>query len=113
MKRKNDSNELTGESFDALPDAAKERIFQEIERESPQERLARSKPLTAAQRARWQKIKRELRRTKSSNGRGVKVISVGMEPALLKRADAYAKVAGLTRAQLIAGALKIVIGSAT
>jgi hypothetical protein len=112
MKRKNERNELTGESFDALPDAEKERIFEEIERESPQERLARSKPLTAAQRAHWQRIKRELKRTKSSNGRGVKVISVGVEPALLKRADAYAKVAGLTRAQLITSALKVIIGSA-
>jgi hypothetical protein len=112
VKRTNKPNELTGESFDALPDAEKERIFQEIQRESPHRRLSRSKPLTAAQRARWQKIKRQFTRSKSANRKSTKVISVGVDPALLKRADAYAKGAGMTRAQLISRALRAIIGSA-
>jgi len=112
MKRKNEPSELTGEAFDALYDSEKERIFQELERESPQERLKRSKPLTAAERARWQRIKREFKRTKTASTNGIKKISVGLESTFLKRVDAYAKDAGLTRAQLIARALKELLGSA-
>ena len=104
MKRKNEPIELTGETFDALSDSEKERIFQELEQESPQERLKHSKPLTAAERARWQRIKREFKRTKTPKANGIRKISVGLESTFLKRVDAYAKDAGLTRAQLIARA---------
>src|SRR5579884_3904319 len=100
MKKKSTSNDtaLTGEAFDALPAAQKERIVRELEAESPQRRLARSRPLTAAQRKRWQRIRRQLNARKPN--KSVKVISVGLEPALVKRADAHAKRLGITRAQL-------------
>jgi hypothetical protein len=112
MKKKSNSanKALTGEAFDALRPDEKERIFRELEAESPQRRLARSRPLSAAQRQRWQRIKRQLNARKSS--KSVKVISVGLEPALVKRADAHAKRLGISRAQLVAQGLQAILGSA-
>ena len=49
-----------------MPPDEKERIFHELEAESPQRRLSRSRPLAAAQRQRWQRIKRQLNARKSS-----------------------------------------------
>jgi len=102
-------DEMSGEAFDALPAAEKERIYRELEAESPEHRLARSKPLTAAQRARWQRIQRKLNSSKKATP--VK-ISVGVEPQLLRRADAYAKRIGITRAQLISRGPQALLGTA-
>lgn len=60
--------------------------------------------MTAAERARWQRIKRKPGRPR--NGRGVKVISVSVEKDLLKQSDALAKRLGISRAQLVARGLK-------
>lgn len=62
------------------------------------------RPMTAAERARWQLIKRKPGRPR--NGRGVKVISVSVEKDLLKQSDALAKRLGISRAQLVARGLK-------
>ena len=62
------------------------------------------RPMTAAERARWQRIKRKPGRPR--NGRGVKVISVSVEKDLLKQSDALAKRLGISRAQLVARGLK-------
>jgi hypothetical protein len=99
---------LDGRRFDALSAEDKERIYQEIDRMTPDEMEARSKPLTAAQRAKW------VRATKKKMGRpkigaGCQAISVTLEKGLLKRADACAKRHGLKRAQLIAKGLLRVI----
>jgi hypothetical protein len=112
MKRKSNSADtaLTGEAFDALPADEKERIVRELESESPEKRLARSRPLTAAQRQRWQRIRRRLNARKPN--KSVKIISVGLEPALVKRADAHAKRLGISRAQLVAQGLQAILGSA-
>jgi hypothetical protein len=63
-----------------------------------------SRPMTAAERARWQRIKRKPGRPR--NGRGVKVISVSVEKDLLKQSNALAKRLGISRAQLVARGLK-------
>ena len=62
------------------------------------------RPMTVAERARWQRIKRKPGRPR--NGRGVKVISVSVEKDLLKQSDALAKRLGISRAQLVARGLK-------
>ena len=51
---------MTASKFEALPDSEKELIYQEIERKGPERLLAESKPLTPAQRVRWNKIKKRL-----------------------------------------------------
>ena len=107
-KTKAKSVELNGRTFDALDDAEKERIFNELEAETPEQRLARSRPLNAEERAHWKRVKKKMGRPRV--GAGSKPIAVTLEKGLLKRADAYAKEHGMKRAQLIAHALKIVMG---
>jgi hypothetical protein len=109
-RRENGPGEpLSGEEFDALPASEKQRIFQELEQEMPARRLAASKPLSAGQRARWNRIKKKMGRPKI--GKGVKTISLSVECDLLKRADSYAKSAGLKRSALFAaGLLRVLPG---
>src|SRR6476646_4425754 len=109
MKRKTKRKALDGRTFDTLNDAAKQRIYDEIDQMRPEEMEARSKPLTKAQRAKWERAtKKKMGRPKI--GAGSVAISPTMEKGLLKRADAYAKSHGLKRAQFIAQALKTVMG---
>lgn len=89
---------LTGEAFDALSEVEKERIFQEIENGTPEQRLKESRPLNARQKARWNRIKKKIGEGKAS--KDVKVISLSVEASLLKRADDYAKAIGLKRSEL-------------
>ncbi|HZK79587.1 MAG TPA: hypothetical protein VFC46_00935 [Humisphaera sp.] len=100
---------MTASEFVALPDAEKERIYQELERETPEQRLARSTPLTTRDRERWKKFQDRVKKRKSGRpkfGRhGVKVIALSVERDLLARADAYAKAQGLKRAELFTQAI--------
>ena len=98
------------EWFISLPDSQKERIFQEIEAESAEDRLARSRPLNARERKQWRRFQAKAGRPRV--GKGAKTISLTVERTLLKQADAFAKKHGITRARLIAQCLKAVIGSA-
>lgn len=96
--------------FVALPDSEKERIYNEIDAESPEDRLANSRPLNARERKQWQRFKARMGRPKV--GKGAKTISLTVEASLLKQADAYAKRHGMSRAKLVAQGLLAVIGSA-
>src|SRR3954469_12582595 len=98
------------EEFIALPDSEKERIFQELEAESPEDRLARSRPLNAEERRRWKKFqaRAKARMGRPRVGKGAKTISLTVEKELLARADAYAKKHGMSRAKLVAEGLKAV-----
>ncbi|HZL37734.1 MAG TPA: hypothetical protein VFC78_20625 [Tepidisphaeraceae bacterium] len=100
--------ELTGEAFDALPDAEKERIWQEIDEMTPEQIKAQSRPLNAKERAIWREIKSKMGRPKSD--RGTTVISLSVERDLLEAADAYAKKRKMTRAQLVAKGLAMALG---
>jgi hypothetical protein len=102
------------DAFIALPDEEKERIYQEIDAESPEESLARSRPLNASERRQWQRFKA---RAKANMGRpkvgqGAKTISLTVEKTLLKEADAYARKHGMSRAQLVAQGLRAILGKA-
>jgi hypothetical protein len=96
------------EEFIALPDAEKERIFNEIASQTTEQLLARSRPLNARERAQWRRFKARTGRPKI--GRGAKTISLTVEKDLLIKADAYAKRHGMSRAKLVAKALQAIIG---
>jgi len=97
-------------AFEALPDSKKEQIWQEIDRLTPEQLRARSRPLNAAERKVWRRFKRKAGRPRM--GKGVKIVSVGLEKDLLKRTDALAKRRGLNRSALVTEALKAMIASA-
>ena len=98
------------DEFIALPDSQKERIVKRIQSQTPQQRLARSRPLNARERKQWQRFKAKMGRPKI--GKGAKTISLTVEKDLLDQADAYAKQHGITRAKLVAQGLQAIIGSA-
>jgi hypothetical protein len=98
------------DEFIALPDSEKERIFEQIDAETPQQRLARSRPLNAKERQQWRRFKAKVGRPKV--GKGAATISLTVEKGLLAQADAYAKQHGITRARLVAQGLHAIIGSA-
>jgi len=110
-KLKSKSGVGPASDFEALPDAEKERIYQELDRETPADRQARAKPLDARNRVRQRKF---LRRGRPKHGKdGVKVISLSMEKHLLKRADAHAKKNGLKRAEFFSQAVRVALGKAS
>src|SRR6476620_11184870 len=78
--------------FRALSDAEKERVWQSLNREIRDEEL---RPLTAAERKRWARVKRKIGRPKV--GRGAVPLSVSLERGLLERVDADGRRGGMTR----------------
>ncbi|MEW6250370.1 MAG: hypothetical protein AB1716_06970 [Planctomycetota bacterium] len=93
------------ESFFELSDAQKEREVAKYDREFI---IDEARPLTRAERADWNRIKRK--RGRPAQGRGAKVISVTVERSLLEKADALAK-KKITRARLIARGLRAVLAA--
>src|SRR5688572_12705631 len=63
-----------------------------------------SRPLTAAERAQWNRVKRKRGRPKV--GRGSKRVSLSIEKGLLKRITAYAKKKQVSRSGLVAEAFE-------
>ena len=98
------------EQFIALPDAEKERIARQFDSETVEQSIARSRPLNPAERRQWRRFKAEAGRPKV--GRGAKTISLTVERGLLQRADAYARLHGISRARLFAQGLESILGSA-
>ena len=90
--------------FMALTDAEKERVWASFNREIPVSEL---RPLTAAER---RLHARGNVRPKAETD--AQVVNVKLDRRLVRRADAYAKAQGLTRAQLVARSLTAVIDSA-
>jgi len=101
----------TASEFEALSDADKERIYQEIDGQSTEELLAKSTPLDARDRERQRKFMRKGGRPKLGK-HGVKVIALSVEKDLLKRTDAFAKAKGLKRSELVTQALLKVLPKA-
>lgn len=98
------------EEFIALPDSEKERIIRRIEAESPRKRVARSRPPTPREREQWKRFK--TKKGRPTICKREKTISLTVERDLLKRADAYAKRHGISRAKLVAKGLQAFLGSA-
>lgn len=98
------------DAFIALPDSEKNRIYHELDAATPEEHLHQSRPLTSAERRRWQRFKTRMGRPKI--GAGARTISLTVEKQLLNKADAYAKQHGLSRAKLVAQGLRAILDSA-
>ena len=99
------------DEFIDLPDEEKERIYQEIDRQSPEELLARSRPLNTKERALWRSFQARTRFL--SDPKNLKRISITLDARLLRRADAHAKKYGYTRAQLVTRALNAILDRAS
>ncbi len=72
------------------------------------------RPMTAAEKAAWEAATKRPRgrpRGRPRVGKGVKVVSLGIEAGLLKRADALAKKRRISRAKLVAEGLEAVLAN--
>lgn len=95
------------EAFLALSSEEKECQYRAIDREFSR---AETKPLTVRQRKAWNKFRKRRRSAgRPKVGEGAKVVSLTIEGGLLKRADALAKREGVSRAQLVARGLQMVL----
>jgi hypothetical protein len=82
----------------------------EATREFDQEGVAETfRPMTPAEEAAWQSAVHKQPADRTTDGKDVKVISLGIQSGLLKRADAVAKKRGISRAKLVAEALEVVL----
>jgi hypothetical protein len=90
--------------FLALPDSEKTRVAENLGKLD----LSRhSRPLNAAERELWNRVKKRLGRPR--RGEGAKPVNVTIERGLLARADEYAHRNGLTRSQVIARGIELAI----
>jgi hypothetical protein len=91
---------LTASSFEALPDAEKDRIYDEIDARA-RTIFQTGKPLTAADRKLHARARKRMGRPMLGKA-GTKIVSVTVERGLLSQADAYAKSHGMKRSELFA-----------
>lgn len=97
------------DAFLALSPKEKEREYDSVDREFSRED---TQPSTASQRKAWRKFQARRRgRGRPKIGEGAKVISLTIEGGLLKRADAFAKRRGVSRAQMVARGLELLMAS--
>ncbi len=108
------NRKLDGRLFEAMSDAEKAKVIAGIEAQTPEQRRVKERPLNKKERARFESIRKEIVTKRKAGrptvGKGSKMVAVTIEKDLLQRADAYAKAHGLKRTELIAKALRIVIG---
>lgn len=97
------------DAFMALSPKEKEREYDSVDREFSR---AEAQLLTPSQRKAWRKFRARRRgRGRPKVGEGAKVISLTIEGGLLKRADAFAKRSGVSRAQMVARGLELLMAS--
>lgn len=87
--------------FAALSEAEKERVWESFNREVPMSEL---RPLTSKERQQHGMPPRPTKR-----GAGREALSVTVDRALLRRADAFAKANGLTRAEVVSRGIAAVV----
>jgi hypothetical protein len=96
------------ERFNSLSDEEKAAEVSPFEHENLGPGLP-GRPLTAAQRKQWSRIRQKARRGRPVLGQGAKIVPISIERGLLKEADAFAKAHQLKRSQLIAEGLKLIM----
>jgi hypothetical protein len=96
----------TSRDYEALSESQREEVSRFYDQPIPESEL---RPMTPGERRRWRRIKKSMGRPRI--GAGSKVISLSVERGLLARADAYAKQAGLKRAQLVAIGLELALAA--
>src|SRR6185437_7790422 len=99
---------LTASAFEALPDAEKDRIYDELDAQADTI-FQRAKPLTAWQKRALAKGMKRLGRPKLGKA-GTQIISATIEKDLLKEANAFARAHGMNRSELISEGLRRVMG---
>jgi|SRR4051812_45412491 len=95
------------EEFEALSGEEKEREYRSVDRIFSRKE---GRPLTREQRKAWAKFQeRRGKRGRPKLGEGAKTVSLTIEGGLLKRADALAKRKGISRAQIVARGLELLL----
>jgi uncharacterized protein (DUF4415 family) len=111
ISRRN-GKELTGRRIDAMTPAQRQKIIDDVERSTPQERDAEfSAPITRTDRARLKRLARNMGRPKLGKN-GTRQVSITVEADLLDRADSFARSAGMNRSELISKGLLRMLRSA-
>jgi hypothetical protein len=104
---------MTGSQFLALPDAQKERIWNEVDALAHKPAREISKPLNARERAEWRDIRKKIGRGRPKLGAsGVDRVSVSVEKSLLARADAFARQRKLKRSEMVTQGLELLMKAA-
>jgi len=108
---KRDADDLpvfqSGEEFDALSAADKEKVWKYYDRVIPKSESRDPTPEEAALIEKQRRHNRKVGHPKI--GKGTKMVAVTIEKGLLKRADAYARRHGIKRARMIAQGLQLVM----
>jgi hypothetical protein len=94
---------MTASAFEALPDAEKERIWQEIDRTPPEVLEAQSRPLNKAERALWAKAKKRLAKPKA------RTVAVKIDGRLVAKLDRLARREGVTREKIVARGVELLL----
>jgi hypothetical protein len=102
--KKVDKSKWPIERFLALSDAEKDAEIAQFENGTD---AVDWRPLNAAERKQWNRIKRKMGRPVI--GKGSKMVAVSMEIGLLKRVDKYAKAHSMKRAEMIAQGLRLIL----
>ncbi len=111
-------SKLTGHAIDAMSPVERQRLVDKLESETPRQCAARCKPLTPRDEARMDRVVKAIDAARKMEagkmgrpklGKGTRVVSVTVEIDLLERADAYARKAGMKRAELFTKRLKLVV----
>ena len=95
------------QAFIDLPDAEKDRIVAEFDREHVGDTFG---PMTMEAREWHRRAKRKVGRPKV--GKGAVQVSVAIERGLLKRAEAFRKQKGMTRSELFVRGLEAILRGA-
>jgi hypothetical protein len=90
--------------FMEMTDAQRDAEVAEFDREMPG---TPGRPLTAAQRARHERARRRMGRP--GVGKGAKRLTNTMERGLLKKADRYARKMNISRSELIATGVRVLL----
>ena len=96
------------DAFIALSDAEKEAVYRSVDREIP---LSETRPLTKAERARWDRARRADVPRKALRAAVTRTVSVSLDEKLLVQADRYAKAHGLKRTDLFAAGLRLAMAA--
>ena len=97
--------------FEALSEAEKERVWEFYDAKDPR---SETRPMTAAERARWDRVQNSLKAKRPVRGRprignGAEVVAISIEKGLLDQADAYARHHGLGRSEVFILGIKAVV----
>ena len=110
MKKQRKEQELSGRQIDAMSPAQRQKLIEDLERTSPEERWTKAKAPSAAERRRQIRAARGMSRPKT--GKGKRHISITVETDLLRRAEDYSRRNRIKRSELFSLGLEKVLAEA-